>query len=324
MSLTSILGPRFWGTLRSGAAPVRRRAARPRLETLEDRTVLSTLTVLNNQDSGTGSLRATIAAALSGDTIVFDKSLIGKTITLTSGELQIAKNLTIVGSGETISGNHTSRDFEVDLATVTISDLMIADGNDNGDVTFGGGGILNLGGTLTVSTCVFANNSANFGGGIENFGASFTLNSPDASIITSTTAVLTVTNCLFVGNSATAPPPAGYTGPNDYGGGLQNYSNGSATSAILTVSGSVFVGNSAGSGGGVNNQGGTETVNNCLLTGNTASVQGGSINTFGAALTVSNSTVLGNLAPVGKGADLYIGGGTVTLLNDIIGITNSA
>src|SRR5207302_8668363 len=47
----------------------------PRLELLEDRALLSTLTVLNNLDSGTGSLRDTIKSANSGDTIVFASSL---------------------------------------------------------------------------------------------------------------------------------------------------------------------------------------------------------------------------------------------------------
>ena len=50
---------------------------RPRIEALEDRWLPSTLTVLNNLDSGAGSLRAEIAAAQSGDTILFDKSLVG-------------------------------------------------------------------------------------------------------------------------------------------------------------------------------------------------------------------------------------------------------
>src|SRR6516225_7876229 len=58
---------------------------RPVLELLEDRTVLSTLTVLNALDSGAGSLRDAIKAARSGDTILFDSSLSGQTITLTSG-----------------------------------------------------------------------------------------------------------------------------------------------------------------------------------------------------------------------------------------------
>src|SRR5207302_10461638 len=65
---------------------------RPLLEALEDRTLLSTLTVLNNFDSGPGSLRATIANANSGDSIVFDASLNHQTITLTSGDLFFTKN----------------------------------------------------------------------------------------------------------------------------------------------------------------------------------------------------------------------------------------
>jgi hypothetical protein len=40
---------------------------RPRLESLEGRDLPSTLTVLNTADNGPGSLRATIAAAQSGD-----------------------------------------------------------------------------------------------------------------------------------------------------------------------------------------------------------------------------------------------------------------
>src|SRR5262249_12106523 len=57
---------------------------RPWLEDLECRNLPSTLMVLTNADSGTGSLRDTIAAANRGDTIVFDSSLDGQTITLTS------------------------------------------------------------------------------------------------------------------------------------------------------------------------------------------------------------------------------------------------
>src|SRR6516225_9389084 len=53
----------------------------PRLESLEDRTALSTLTVLNNLDSGAGSLRDAIVHAKNGDTINFAPSLDGQTIT---------------------------------------------------------------------------------------------------------------------------------------------------------------------------------------------------------------------------------------------------
>src|SRR5437870_9559569 len=60
-----------------------RRSFVPRLERLEDRTVLSILTVTNPADRGTGSLRAAIAAAQNGDQIIFDGGLQGRTIMLT-------------------------------------------------------------------------------------------------------------------------------------------------------------------------------------------------------------------------------------------------
>jgi hypothetical protein len=76
-----------------------RQTRRLLLEQLEDRTLLSTLTVVNTNDTGPGSLRAAIGAAAPGDTIVFDPSLALKTITLTSGELLISQALTITGPG---------------------------------------------------------------------------------------------------------------------------------------------------------------------------------------------------------------------------------
>ena len=79
-----------------------------RLEALEDRIALSTLTVFNNLDDGSaGSLRAVIAQSQSGDTIDFDTGLQGKTITLNSA-VSIAHDLTITGLGAAnlaVSGN---------------------------------------------------------------------------------------------------------------------------------------------------------------------------------------------------------------------------
>src|SRR6516164_63712 len=84
---------------KNGRNLVRERRFVPRVEGLEDRTVPSTLTVLNNFDSGAGSLRDMIGHANSGDTIVFAPSLNGQTITLTSDELPIKNNLNIEGPG---------------------------------------------------------------------------------------------------------------------------------------------------------------------------------------------------------------------------------
>ena len=56
-----------------------------------------TITVTNLADNGTGSLRNALQAAENGDTIEFSPGLSG-TIALTSGELLINQDVTIVGT----------------------------------------------------------------------------------------------------------------------------------------------------------------------------------------------------------------------------------
>src|SRR5437870_4020759 len=116
---------------------LRRRPFRPRLELLEGRDVPSTLTVLNNHDSGAGSLRDVIGHAHDGDTIVFAANLNGQTIALTSDELAINKNLDIEGPGAdklAVSGSDTFRVFDVvnQGLTVTIAGLTITHGLGGG------------------------------------------------------------------------------------------------------------------------------------------------------------------------------------------------
>jgi predicted outer membrane repeat protein len=154
---------------------------------LENRQLLSALTVTTAADSGAGSLRAEIAAAHSGDTINFASSLKGQTIVLFSSELLIDKSLKIEGPGANnlaIAGGG-SRVFEVDAGVqATLSGLTIKDGigaaggmGDVGDPNDGkGGGILNFG-TLTVSNCIVTDNQSeagipqlSLGGGIYNAG----------------------------------------------------------------------------------------------------------------------------------------------------------
>src|SRR5262249_40476871 len=136
-----------------GRSPVKRPGrprSRPGLETLEDRTVPSTLTVSNLLDSGAGSLRGQIAAPAAGDSIVFASGLSG-TITLTSGELAVNKSLSIFGPGAgtiTVSGNNAQRVFHTLAGTnVTLSGLTIA----NGKVSDFGAGVESEG-SLTLSS----------------------------------------------------------------------------------------------------------------------------------------------------------------------------
>src|SRR6266851_6628895 len=153
------------------------------LEALECRALPSTLTVLNNADSGDSSLRAMLALATSGDTINFAPNLAGQTITLTSGELAINKSLDIEGLGAdqlTVSGNDASRVFDISGGlTVTIADLAIVHGRATGTTVVGslgpvtlGGGILNVGANVTVSDVLVWSNQAvgNLagGGGVAN------------------------------------------------------------------------------------------------------------------------------------------------------------
>src|SRR5262245_59643710 len=73
----------------------------------------ATITVSHTKDSGPGSLRRAIQNAAPGDTINFSATGV---ITLTGGELLIAKNLSIVGPGSSIlavSGNTSTRVFEI-------------------------------------------------------------------------------------------------------------------------------------------------------------------------------------------------------------------
>src|SRR5574341_1271584 len=71
----------------------------------------ATVNVMNNNDSGPGSLRQALADATPGDIITFAPQGSG-TITLTSGEIAVSKSLTVAGPGKdnlTIGSNGLSR-----------------------------------------------------------------------------------------------------------------------------------------------------------------------------------------------------------------------
>jgi hypothetical protein len=87
----------------------------------------ATIAVTSNADAGPGTLRAAIADASAGDTITVPPMA----ITLTTGELSIAEDLTIVGAGARstiVSGGNASRVFEVSTGTVGISGMTITNG----------------------------------------------------------------------------------------------------------------------------------------------------------------------------------------------------
>src|SRR5208283_3210493 len=130
------------------------------------------LTVTSTADSGSGSLRAIIASANSGDYIDFAVSLAGQTIHLTSGELIIGKNLAIDASGlayaVVIDGGGSSRVLEITAGTASLAGLTLTNGT-SGAANAGGGILVDPGAALTlnsstISGCVANTNSS--GGGL--------------------------------------------------------------------------------------------------------------------------------------------------------------
>jgi hypothetical protein len=122
---------------------------------------------------------------------------------------------------------------------VTVENCLF-DGNEavpqDGTGVARGGGMHNAAGSnVTVTGCIFRNNSAEIGGGLRNNLESAT----------------TVNNCLFAGNTASVG-----------GGGVQS------SSSTLTVNNSTFIGNSSPpqSGAAIRNTVGTNaTVSNSIL-----------------------------------------------------------
>jgi hypothetical protein len=317
------------------------RAYRPRLEILEDRTLLSTYLVDHLADDmvGTGlsgSLRYAITNAVDGDAITFG---VTGTINLSGSLPNLTHNITINGPGANLltvrrdtGGNYGI--FRVG-ATVAISGLTIANGRGTGYDS--AGGIYNEG-SLTVSNCTVL---GNFGGGIFNDEYSS----------------LTVSNCTVTQNQSF--PEEG--SPHADGGGILNY-GGTATVnnctitnntgawgggianefyAAMTIANSTISANTARAhgddlyfssrGGGIYNGvtwipggGGSDLfVTNSTITGNvttpTTSSVGGGIASYGSSgdpstLTINNCTISGNSAP-GGGGTYSSGGGIIGSAN---------
>jgi hypothetical protein len=244
----------------------------------------ATMTVTNINDNGAGSLRATITAAVKGDIIVFDSALNGKTITLAGGEIALSKTLNISGPGAanlTISGNHSSRIFNVNAAS-TISGLTLANGQTSGD-----GGAIIASFNLTLSGVIFTgNHSANNGGAIAGrFAAAFV-----------------ISDCTFTNNSAEFLSGALYTDGKGNSMVRTTFSNNTASDAGLA--GAVF------------NEG-TMTMDHCTISGNSAAGEGsvaGGIYSDGS-LTITDSTIDQNSAGAGGMAGGLYNAGTLVIRN---------
>jgi hypothetical protein len=269
-----------------------------------------TFTVSNSSDADPGSLRALVAGAGDGDTVLIPASITSP-IVLTSGAVVIKKSITITGAGASLSvvdGNNADRVFDVsdDGVThpaVTIADLTITHGKTT-TLPGGGGVVLRDSDTLHLTRVLVTANSTiggDAGGGVSDRDGTLTI---DHSTI------------------------SGNTSGSD-GGGVATITLQVASAPLATISDSTVSGNTTPfgrSGGGIANTG-TMTIERSTISGNTAGRGGGGVvsqNTLGpGALTLVDSTVTGNHAPTGgfEGGGVYINAGSaggVLLLNDTV------
>jgi hypothetical protein len=277
--------------------------------------MLSTLTVTSAADDGSsGTLRAVIGAASTGDTITFAKQLKGSTITLQLGELSITKSLDIEGPGAaklTISGGDSSRVMDVAPGVnLTLAGLTIAHGRydttlGGSILTYGGGGILNEPGaslnliqdTLSYNQAV-GHQTLGVNGQDELGGAIFNLSKA------------TVSECTFTNNQVTGGGDANSNMGGSAGGAIDNYDG-----AILTATDSLFMNNRVVSADGV----GYFSLGGAIET-NAGTGEHGD-NTPSTA-TLTNCTFLSNLSQAGAfnisngGAVVSEGVGTLTTLTN--------
>ncbi|GAB4136902.1 MAG: hypothetical protein Fur0046_10690 [Cyanobacteria bacterium J069] len=262
--------------------------------------------VTNTNDSGEGSLRQAIIAAnnnnsITNPTITFAPSVSG-TISLLSALPVLSRNLSIDGPGSgtlTIARGSTDafRIFTLQSGiTATIEGLTISGGNAG---IGNGGGIANLGGTLTLQNLVVQNSQARLGGGIFNQSGTLTLINTNV-------------------NNNAAVIEAGLGGA---GGGISNQ-----TGTVNIQGGSQIVDNTAASiGGGIaNDSGGTLNVTGAagqqiLFSGNVAqNSSGGGLYNVGTSVIDFANFVNNRASAIGDGGGaIRVSNGTVTVSNSI-------
>jgi hypothetical protein len=280
------------------------------------------ITVTNTNDSGPGSLRQALADANDGDMIEF---AVTGTIGLTSGELLVAKNITISGPGAenlAVNGNNQSRVFHIASGeTVTISGLTIT----NGHVSDSGGGIYNDHAVLILNDCTISDNSAtgNLGGGIHNDGknighATLQINN---SLITNNsggiyndalqagTATLVINystlsnnnngdainndgwSCIFCGNGTTSVQITNSSIIDNPGGAIYSDTGRQNCGGSCPITVSITNSTISGNGGGVHNS----TLSDTVVSNSTISDNGSGIyNDNGALATSVYNTTMSN------------------------------
>jgi hypothetical protein len=253
-------------------------------------------TVINTNDTGTGSLRAAIvdANANGGGTITFDAGVTG-VIPLGTDLPQIEESVTIVGpasGGVTIDAQTHQAFYVTNSSALTISNLTVTGSEFAGLTAHDGGSI------IADHLHVSGNNN------LDSRGGGFSCYDDETG-----TGTLTISNSVVSGNHA-----------DDGGGGFYSgYCD--VTVVSSTISDNIV--NAGHDGGGLYQNGGTLTIENTTISGNFADDNSGGVYIDdGTVAVISNSTIADNTTSntddpavgisVGGGATLDLIQSTVT------------
>jgi parallel beta-helix repeat protein len=285
---------------------------------------LATLTVTNFGDAGAGTLRDQIAAAGTGDLVIFAAP---GTVTLTSGDIAWAtNNLTLDGNGATVDGNGSDRIFTISASNTTIQNITLQNGSVAGNLDGGAISVADNGALTVLNSTISGNTAGDKGGGIY-FGDDGTLTLSNSTVSGNVAvggdgggisfqdrATLVIRDSTISGNIA------GDTG-GDHGGGIYLQSDGNAILTNVTVANNV----ASGDGGGIALiDRGRLTVVNSTISGNTAGDNGGGIYfDDNGSLTLTNATVSGNTT-VDDGGGIHFDDAGVATVNNSTLSGNSA
>jgi len=285
----------------------------------------ATFTVLNNNDSGAGSLRSAITLANTSpppNTINFDSAVTGS-IVLTTGQIHVAGPMSIVGPGATvlkIDGNANDRILSIyttDPACpaldgpdylVSISGLRFSNGRRSGS---NAAGAIFTEHSLALDSVTIDNSVAGAGGGVA-FATQYSGQS------------LSINNAQFLNN--TGQPLSGAA--DAFGGALAVYEKCSThtTPVTVSISNSIFSGNQVAPttlsaiGGAIASDSSADiTIADTRIVNNGISVptspmgdqvyDGGGVGGLAKSLTITRSEISGNTFAGPAGAHVTRAGG---------------
>ncbi|HVE55911.1 MAG TPA: right-handed parallel beta-helix repeat-containing protein, partial [Pyrinomonadaceae bacterium] len=243
----------------------------------------ATWTVTKSTDSNDNicdadcSLREAVFKAQSGDTVVFNSSLIGQTFTLGGSQMVINNQITIDGNLDGvnvafISGSNTSRIFYLNTtnSALTLKNAILVQGNSSAVFA-------DVNSSLTLDRVRIAGNSSNFGGAV-------TLRNGTHHI----------TNTSFSGNTGTSCSA------------IELGNGGNLYMANVTVTN-----NHSGAGGGIVCNGGSNMfIRNSTIAYNDSDSSGAMFIFASGNVNIGNSIVAQNTGSVG--ADFDFVSGTIT------------